>query len=257
MILLCKFIPFVLFFKWKKKKRFGCSLGSGASVHLTSNTDAEKQLKFRGLILQSAFISGLKTKLKIDKPIPFDIFPNLERIEKVECPVFLIHGKSDEIVPFEHALLLNKKCKFPYPDQLHISYAGHNNIIEVLSVERYVKKLYNFIKYLNKFHEEMKEKEEEKQENDLTNNQNGKDEKTTSQLRKIDSELEINIPDSKLVGVSFDDRDFMRVKSEDVREVIGDENIEIEESVSSPVTPVTTTTPHLKELEMKDDDDQE
>lgn len=132
---------------------FGCSLGSGATVYLASNHGKESKNSFRGVILQSAFISGLKTKLKVDSSIPFDIFPNLERVQNIECPTFLIHGKADEIVPFEHALMLNKKLKYPYPDQLHISYAGHNNIIEVLSVERYVKKLYNFIKYLNEFHE--------------------------------------------------------------------------------------------------------
>lgn len=139
---------------------FGCSLGSGATVFLASNhgiKEKEKTYKYRGVILQSAFISGLKTKLKVDSSIPFDIFPNLERISAVECPVFLIHGKADEIVPFEHALMLNKKVKYPYPEQLHIAYAGHNNIIEVLSVERYVKKLYTFIKYLNQFHDGKKD----------------------------------------------------------------------------------------------------
>jgi len=136
---------------------FGCSLGSGASVYLASNVDSIVKYKYRGVILQSAFMSGLRTKFTKLEKIPFDIFPNIDRVEYVECPVFLIHGKSDEIVPFEHCLMLDKKLKFPYPEQLHIAYAGHNNIIEVLSVERYVKKLYAFIKYLNKFYLSQKE----------------------------------------------------------------------------------------------------
>jgi pimeloyl-ACP methyl ester carboxylesterase len=156
----CDYLMTVKKFPAEKIIVFGCSLGSGATVFLASNSgikDKETKHKFRGVILQSAFISGLKTKLKVEGTIPFDIFPNLERVQHIECPTFLIHGKSDEIVPFEHALMLNKKLKFPYSEQLHIAYAGHNNIIEVLSVERYVKKLYNFVKYLNGFHEEKKE----------------------------------------------------------------------------------------------------
>jgi len=99
-------------FKPEKIIIFGCSLGSGASVYLASNIDSKEKYKFRGLILQSAFISALKTKLKLEK-IPFDIFPNIDRIEFVECPVFLIHGEKDEIVPFEHCLMLEKKIKIP------------------------------------------------------------------------------------------------------------------------------------------------
>jgi hypothetical protein len=150
----------------------------------------------------------------------------------VDCPVFLIHGKADEIVPFEHALLLNKKLKYPYPDQLHISYAGHNNIIEVLSVERYVKKLYNFIKYLNKFHEEIKEKESPKElESESI-------ETTTQTLLKSESEMDLTIPkNEEMIGVSYDDRDFMRIKTEDAK-VLVDESMSHETSViQSPVDP--------------------
>jgi hypothetical protein len=152
----------------------------------------------------------------------------------VDCPVFLIHGKADEIVPFEHALLLNKKLKYPYPDQLHISYAGHNNIIEVLSVERYVKKLYNFIKYLNKFHEEIKEKEETKDFDSESKSQT---------LFKTDSEIDLTVipKTEEMIGVSYDDRDFMRIKTEDAK-VLVDETLSHESSaLQSPVDPKEIT----------------
>lgn len=35
---------------------------------------------------------------------------------------------------------------------LYIDYAGHNNIMEIMSVERYIKKLYEYIQYLNQYH---------------------------------------------------------------------------------------------------------
>lgn len=193
---------------------FGCSLGSGATVYLASNHGKDTSLKYRGVILQSAFISGLKTKLKVDSTIPFDIFPNLERVENILCPTFLIHGKSDEIVPFEHALMLNKKLKYPYPDQLHISYAGHNNIIEVLSVERYVKKLYNFIKYLNEFHEKEKPLEE-----------SGKSfsEKNLSILKNPKERVKSMVEEEK----TFDKRksDDTTFEFKDIKEIQGDKEV--------------------------------
>lgn len=33
-----------------------------------------------------------------------DIFPNKNNIEKVKCPVLLIHGKSDTLFKYEHSV---------------------------------------------------------------------------------------------------------------------------------------------------------
>lgn len=81
------------------KNSFGTSLGTGPSIYLTSNG----KYNFRGLILQSPFTSVIRIKVKISNKIFFDMFPNIDRIHKVNCPVFIIHGKVDEVVPFEHA----------------------------------------------------------------------------------------------------------------------------------------------------------
>jgi hypothetical protein len=43
---------------------------------------------------------------------------------------------------------LSSKCKQSYTP-LFIEYAGHNNIMDIYSVERYLKKIYDFIKFLN------------------------------------------------------------------------------------------------------------
>lgn len=32
-----------------------------------------------------------------------DLFPNIDRIKTMDCPIMIAHGEDDEIVPFKHA----------------------------------------------------------------------------------------------------------------------------------------------------------
>jgi fermentation-respiration switch protein FrsA (DUF1100 family) len=105
---------------------------------------------FRGLILQSPFTSVVNIKFNTRKKMFFDMFRNVDRIDKVTCPVFIIHGKVDEVVPYQHGTTLYKKAQYQYTP-LFIDYAGHNNILEIMSVERYLKQVFKFIVYLNEF----------------------------------------------------------------------------------------------------------
>jgi len=82
---------------------YGRSLGSGPSIYLSSNNPS-----IAGLILHAPFTSVYRVLL----PDCFgcsalgDLFPNITRMENVECPVFIAHGEEDRIVPFEHGLKL-------------------------------------------------------------------------------------------------------------------------------------------------------
>ena len=40
--------------------------------------------------------------MKFRYTLPYDLFPNIDRLPHVTCPVFVIHGTRDEIVPFVH-----------------------------------------------------------------------------------------------------------------------------------------------------------
>jgi hypothetical protein len=58
-----------------------------------------------------------------------DSFPNVDKIQNVSCPVFIIHGTRDEIVPFWNGedLFLNAPIQWracPY----WVESAGHNNV---------------------------------------------------------------------------------------------------------------------------------
>jgi fermentation-respiration switch protein FrsA (DUF1100 family) len=142
------------------KYRFGTSLGSGPSCYIASRQD----MSFRGVILQSPFTSVVRIKVPVQQKLFFDMFSNIERIEQIQCPIYIIHGKVDEVIPVDHGEQLSKKCKKKYKP-LFIDYAGHNNIMEILSVERYLKRIYEFLVFLNEEEEgTQKEKIDEKNE---------------------------------------------------------------------------------------------
>ena len=73
---------------------FGRSIGSGPTCYL-----AEKY-PVAGVILHSPLASILRVVVNIRWTLPFDYFPNVDRVAKMECPVFVIHGTRDEIIPF-------------------------------------------------------------------------------------------------------------------------------------------------------------
>lgn len=78
----------------------GRSLGSGPAVDVAS-----KQLGFAGLILQSPFLSILRTRLCIvvaSSMKDADLFDNEGKISQVDCPVFVLHGSEDSVVPLGH-----------------------------------------------------------------------------------------------------------------------------------------------------------
>lgn len=76
---------------------YGRSIGSGPSCYL-----AEKY-NVAGVILHSPLMSVLRVVFRLRFTLPFDKFPNINRVKNINCPIFIIHGKRDEIVPFYHA----------------------------------------------------------------------------------------------------------------------------------------------------------
>eukprot|EP00441_Pelagodinium_beii_P045708 CAMPEP_0197624428 /NCGR_PEP_ID=MMETSP1338-20131121/4070_1 /TAXON_ID=43686 ORGANISM="Pelagodinium beii, Strain RCC1491" /NCGR_SAMPLE_ID=MMETSP1338 /ASSEMBLY_ACC=CAM_ASM_000754 /LENGTH=360 /DNA_ID=CAMNT_0043194565 /DNA_START=236 /DNA_END=1318 /DNA_ORIENTATION=+ len=112
---------------------YGQSVGSGPVTSLA----ASKQLG--GVVLHSPLLSGIK----VVDPNPdkfcrpscvwscFDFYPNDRRVKVIACPVFIMHGQRDDIIPFYHGFRLHKAIKkesrwpayFP-------ARAGHNDLVE-------------------------------------------------------------------------------------------------------------------------------
>ena len=77
------------------------------------------------------------TKVRV---LPIDPFPNLKRIGKIKCPLTIIHGTDDSIIPFSQGKELFGLA--PGPKQfVAVEGADHNDLIAVLGLGEYRKLL--------------------------------------------------------------------------------------------------------------------
>ncbi len=99
----------------------GRSVGGGVASHLAAGKPVG------GLILESSFVSAFRVMTRYPL-LPFDKFPNLRRIAKVDCPVLIIHGEADEMVPAWHGRKLFAKAREP---KSHVVLPGarHNDAV--------------------------------------------------------------------------------------------------------------------------------
>lgn len=115
---------------------YGQSVGSGPSTYLCA-----KKSNVGGLILHSPFMSGMRVLTPSRLLGCLDVFPNIDRIKNVSCPVMIIHGELDEEVPITHGKSLydavRESCRRPpwwVPGRGHNDITdGRNNLIEYIN----------------------------------------------------------------------------------------------------------------------------
>jgi abhydrolase domain-containing protein 17 len=96
---------------------YGRSLGGGPAVQMATEE------KVGGVILQSTFTSVYRVVTQ--KPVlPFDFFENVRKLGHIACPILVMHGERDEVIPFAHGKALfaaaaEPKRFFPVPDARH------------------------------------------------------------------------------------------------------------------------------------------
>lgn len=115
---------------------YGRSVGGGPSVDLASRKSVA------GLILESAFTKAFLVVTRIPI-VPFDKFANIDKIKKVRCPVLIIHGTSDSVIPVSHGQQLFESANEP-KRFLWIEGADHNEDLISLGGDRYTKTLREF-----------------------------------------------------------------------------------------------------------------
>lgn len=117
----------------KRIVAYGQSVGSGPATALAS----KKPLG--GVVLHSPLLSGIK----VVDPKPdvccrpscvwscFDFYPNDRRVRHLLCPLFVMHGQRDDIIPFYHGYRLHKACpkQYRWPPYFPPR-AGHNDLVE-------------------------------------------------------------------------------------------------------------------------------
>lgn len=99
---------------------WGRSVGSGPSAHLAATR------KVGGLVLESGFVSAFRVMTRI-RLLPFDTFDNLRAVASLACPLLVIHGTNDEIIPFWHGRALYEAATSPKM-HLWVERAGHNDL---------------------------------------------------------------------------------------------------------------------------------
>lgn len=99
----------------------GRSIGGGPATWLAANHPVG------GLVLESTFVSAFRVRTIVPF-LPWDKFNNLHSIKKVDCPVLVIHGRDDEVLPFWHGKKLyeaapGKKMNLWIDEGMHNDYA--------------------------------------------------------------------------------------------------------------------------------------
>ena len=114
---------------------YGRSIGGGSATELAT------RYPVAGLILESTFTSAFRVILSF--PIlPFDKFTNLDKLKQVHCPVLVMHGQADKVIPFQHGRSLYEAAPSPKLS-LWIAAAGHNDFADVAE-DRYRQTLLSF-----------------------------------------------------------------------------------------------------------------
>ena len=103
----------------------GKSLGGSIGAHLANNVEV------KGLIVESGFTSYADMGQKfypylMVRPFARYGFNTFEYIKKVNCPILIIHSRTDEIVPFEFGLRLYEQAAKEPKEFLEV-FGSHND----------------------------------------------------------------------------------------------------------------------------------
>ena len=114
----------------------GRSLGGGPATELAATH------RCAGLVFHGTFTSAFRVMTRV-RLLPFDKFVVLEKLPRVTCPILIMHGTADGVIPFRHAQALfaaapGRKYK------LWVDGAGHNDLVETAG-EDFWKTLREFV----------------------------------------------------------------------------------------------------------------
>ncbi len=106
----------------------GRSVGSGPSTRLASEVNPA------GLVLIAPFTSTFEVAFPV-KLFPSDRFRNIDLIGGIKCPLLVVHGKEDEVIPFSHGRRIIESSGSTNKSLLAIENAGHNDLFDLSGPE--------------------------------------------------------------------------------------------------------------------------
>ena len=115
----------------------GFSIGTGPATELAATRPCG------GLILEAPFLSAPRVVTRV-RILPIDPFPNLKRIGDVKCPVLMIHGTKDSIIPYSQGQALFKLANEP-KRFVPVEDGDHNTLVNDMGYEEYIKLIKDFV----------------------------------------------------------------------------------------------------------------
>ncbi|MFO1490338.1 MAG: alpha/beta hydrolase [Kiritimatiellia bacterium] len=113
----------------------GRSLGGGVTLLLA------RDVRPAAVILQSTFTSAFRVVTRIGI-LPFDRYSSIRNIRKLTCPVLLMHGEKDDIIPVAHGRTLFARA--PEPKRLVIVAGAAHNDFELVMGRDYLRIIRQF-----------------------------------------------------------------------------------------------------------------
>ena len=114
-------------YKPEKIFLYGFSLGTG----IVFDFACKKEYPVCGMILQSPFLSVVRTVYNIKKTKYFDLFNNCDKAKHLCTRTLFLHGNEDKVVPYIHGRILAKLIPEQYfYDFLTVDTANHNDLLK-------------------------------------------------------------------------------------------------------------------------------
>ncbi len=121
---------------------FGESLGGAVACEIS------RERRFRALILESTFTSLASVASRLFPMVPgglelSEAYTSIDKIGRAACPVLVIHGDRDELIPPREGLRLFEAA--PSPKELFVvNGAGHNDVSYVAG-DDYARRIGDFL----------------------------------------------------------------------------------------------------------------
>lgn len=110
---------------------YGRSIGSGPAMRIAHRITKEMKQQPGGLIVQCGYANFKEVARhlfgRVAKQLVSPLWPNEAMIRELHCPVLLIHGRADTMIPIEHSERLFNAVNMKDLSRFHACDCGHND----------------------------------------------------------------------------------------------------------------------------------